>query len=657
MSGAKYSMSISLNVLHHLGINLYSNSVAVITETVANSYDADADVVSINIDPIGNTITIEDDGIGMTAEEINQRFLYIGYDRRKLEPGVTAKGRDVMGRKGLGKLSLFSIARNIKIYTKKNGIVNAFLIDVDDIERQIKDSEQTRVFEYHPPEITEIPNNIITSVSGTKIILTNLKNSRITSETQLKARLARRFSIIGSKFGFVVNVNGNDIALSERQYYRKLQYIWIYGDESYAAEIKNKCGPALKRDVVSNETIPGTVGYRLQGWVGTVVQPKDLVDADAGNLNGIVLLARGRIIHENILDKFSDGRLYSKYLIGEINADFLDENTLPDIATSSRQSLIEDDERYTTLRGALSTILSDIANKWTEFRNEDGVDEAVKAYPKIDEWLAKFNAKPDTKKAANKIIAHIQSLPVENDSDKKELLKYGIIAFERLRLNDEISKLDSLIAFDSAQFRAIVASVDEIEASLYHQIVKERIQIIKTLENMHDKNALEKEIQAHIFNHLWLLDPSWERATGSEVIEQSVAKEFDEITTLTDEERKGRLDIRYQKSAGAHVIIELKRSERKVTAQELYAQGNKYRNALTKCLAKHNELGPAIEVVFLTGNQPEETHSGEAKELFRIINARLMTYEQIVQSSLKSYTDYINKNKEAGEIREIINSL
>ena len=129
---SKYRMSISLNILHHLGINLYSNSVAVVTETVANAWDADASLVTIDIDSANKTITIEDDGTGMSIEEINDRFLHIGYNRRKSSDTVTTpKGRSVMGRKGLGKLSLFSIAQNIKIYTKKiDGNVNAFFIDV-----------------------------------------------------------------------------------------------------------------------------------------------------------------------------------------------------------------------------------------------------------------------------------------------------------------------------------------------------------------------------------------------------------------------------------------------------------------------------------------------------------------------------------------------
>ena len=43
-------MSIGLNVLNHLGLQLYSNIPAVVSEIVANAWDADATVVDINVD-------------------------------------------------------------------------------------------------------------------------------------------------------------------------------------------------------------------------------------------------------------------------------------------------------------------------------------------------------------------------------------------------------------------------------------------------------------------------------------------------------------------------------------------------------------------------------------------------------------------------------
>src|SRR5437899_1235030 len=106
MPDSPYEMTVDLNVLDHLGINLYSNVAAVLTEAVANAWDADASVVEIRVDADSKKIEIEDDGIGMTVADINEKYLRVGYRRREqggAHGKVTAKGRSVMGRKGLGK--------------------------------------------------------------------------------------------------------------------------------------------------------------------------------------------------------------------------------------------------------------------------------------------------------------------------------------------------------------------------------------------------------------------------------------------------------------------------------------------------------------------------------------------------------------------------
>ena len=74
MSDPLYRMQLSLNVLEHLGINLYSNVPSVLSEAVANSWDADAEAVEIRFATDKGTIVIQDDGVGMTREQVNQRF-------------------------------------------------------------------------------------------------------------------------------------------------------------------------------------------------------------------------------------------------------------------------------------------------------------------------------------------------------------------------------------------------------------------------------------------------------------------------------------------------------------------------------------------------------------------------------------------------------
>ena len=72
-------------------------------------------------------------------------------------------------------------------------------------------------------------------------------------------------------------------------------------------------------------------------------------------------------------------------------------------------------------------------------------------------------------------------------------------------------------------------------------------------------------IQYYLFDHLWLLHPSWERASTNQRIEEQVAKEFEQLDTkLTPEEKKGRVDIRYRTAASKNIIIELKKVRREI---------------------------------------------------------------------------------------------
>ena len=103
-----YEIKLDRRVLKQLGSQLYGDTPSVISELVANSYDADARNVWITIDTKGNNVVVEDDGKGMTATDINDSFLNIGYDKRS-NNGYTDLGRKIMGRKGIGKLATFSL--------------------------------------------------------------------------------------------------------------------------------------------------------------------------------------------------------------------------------------------------------------------------------------------------------------------------------------------------------------------------------------------------------------------------------------------------------------------------------------------------------------------------------------------------------------------
>ena len=130
-----FGFNIDLNVLNHLGLSLYSSTPAVLTEIVSNAWDADATEVYINVDADKNEITIKDNGHGMNADDIRGKFLNVGYARRTDGRAKTPLyKRDVMGRKGIGKLAMFGLANKVSIYTKKQDeSVIGLKVDVQNI--------------------------------------------------------------------------------------------------------------------------------------------------------------------------------------------------------------------------------------------------------------------------------------------------------------------------------------------------------------------------------------------------------------------------------------------------------------------------------------------------------------------------------------------
>ena len=646
-SGPKYRMTVSLNVLNHLGIGLYSNIPAVLSEFVANAWDADAENVDISIDPSGQ-IVVRDDGHGMTLDDINDRFLKVGYQRR-LKSATSLKGRDVMGRKGIGKLSSFSIANVVEVHSIRGSECNALRMNRTRIEEQIKDEN---IGEYHPEDVEPQTDGL---EHGTRIVLRELDKSVSWTAPHLRRRLARRFSIVGPLKGFKVSVNKSEITSKDRDFYNKLEFLWYFGKPTDASNVGNL---KKKRELVSTVTVPGDNGakpqtYEVWGWIGTVDRPDSLDEVN----NSIVLLARGKLVHENLLPEFKEAGMYAQYVVGEINADFLDDEGA-DIVTSDRQSVKEEDARYKALCDYVQGTLKTVKNEWTALRVKEGKKRAL-TYPSVERWYTRLG--PDGKRTAERLFARIESLMLPDLETKKELYRSTMLAFEKLALQDMLSVLDSIES--QAEFETlsrVMVGVEEVEAFHYHEVALGRLRVIERFRDLVDTNVLEKVLQQFIFKELWLLHPSWERAASNTRIEETVKKEFDKINAkLTEKEKNGRIDIRYKTAAGKHIIIELKKADRAVNATDLISQLRKYRDALAKCLATKFPEEPAnIEMIAILGSRPRPVDSDqENRNLLATIQARYITYDQLVLEAERSYAEYLEKDNKISELIEIVNGL
>ena len=656
-------MTISLNVLEHLGINLYSNVPAVLSEIVANAWDADADQVHIIWERRTDHIVIQDDGSGMTPQEINDRFLTVGYRRRDEQPGRTPKARRPMGRKGIGKLSLFSIANTFRIETAKDGQKSAFLMRLDKIREIVR--EQGGVGTYKP-EI--LPVDDIDFSHGTRITLDNLRKRLTLGTTQaLKKRIARRFSIIGKRHGFRVFIGDDEVLPSDRDYYDKIRYIWTYGDQQ---EVLDLCKVREKSDgpeeIECRDSAIQDRSVTIEGWLATVKEVKHLKDEDGDNLNRIAIFVRGKMAQEDMLSDFAERGVYASYLIGELRVDDLDkydgqENDRDeDAATSSRQRIVEDDERYKKLREIIGRELKYIQNRWAELRTEEGTRKALEI-PEVKEWVDEL--RPPVQKRAKRWLGKINRIRIDDVNEQKQMMKHAVLAFEFHRINENLEKLES-IGDDNLQVAIdIFSELDNLESNLYGQIVQQRIQVIRTLQEKIDKNALERVIQKYLFEHLWLLDPSWERTEGTEVMEKSVRTLFDEVDAgLSDEEKKGRLDIKYRKAAGQHVIIELKRPDKVVRILDVISnQIGKYYTGIRKILRKQDALHDPIEIVLLLGKEPQEWGDKISEEpairALQGYHARIVFYDKLLEDAYQAYNDYFKKRAVVDRLANVMRAI
>ncbi|MCO1349983.1 ATP-binding protein (plasmid) [Burkholderia vietnamiensis] len=652
-----YHMTIDLRILNHLGIHLYSNVAAVLSEAVANAWDADATEVRISI--ADDKIEIQDSGSGMDQADINDRYLNVGYSKREREGDKSPNGRDLMGRKGIGKLSLFSVADVVDVYTSKDGNTNCFRMTVAGIEDAIKQRAK-----YHPTPLQcgeEIK-------PGTRIVLTALKKKRTARTADaLRKRIARRFSVIGySKFiektgvldKFDVYINNVKVTPADREDLRRLEFLWEFGD---AEKISSDDLPALKRRSVLSAEVAGRPEWRVQGWIGAVPEPKQLTTDDSGALNNIVVLSRGRLIQENVLDKINYSRIFTKYITGQIEADFLDLTDHEDIATSDRQRLLEDDERYQALIAFVRTTLLSIDDVWTRWRNDARAKDAVSDFPELEEWVK--DLPEGQREPARQMLGMIRGVDVDTEEQRADLYKAGVLAFERLRLKESAHKLSESGVLTAAALLPLLSDLSMLEGSLYRDIVESRLDVIRKFEGLVDTNEKEKVLQEHLFQNLWLLDPGWDRAAGSQRIEQTLKQEYAEFADgLTDEQSKGRYDIKYRSNGGLHILVELKRADRKMHVYELSQQGQKYKSALHQCLVKAGEANPQIAIVFVLG-QP--THEDEdmtlgrnyVERMLEPLNARVVYYEELIQSANAGYAEFLEESEKADKVARVVSRL
>lgn len=362
-------MTFDPNTIEHLGVRMYSTLPPVLTELIGNSHDADAErvVLILNDSDANKEIVIEDDGFGMSFAEINDKFLRIGRNRRTEDTSeITPKGRKIIGKKGLGKLSFFGVAHEIEITTKKDGKENSFLMKWKDIKKSQKD---------YKPMILKKDANCEEKDHGTKIVLKDIQRESDFSPENLANSLSKMF-IIDPGFEILIKHNSDEpiIVTNERRYTGLEKEVeWKIPYAEYSDDYQ-------KADQI----------------IGHLMAAKKPIPPNT-NMRGIILFSRKKLV--NLPEYFSDSTSshFFSYLTGWLEVDFIDELE-DDVIATNRQSLNWDHEEMQKLRKHLGGLINWLERDWRKKRDELR-EKKLKETTGIDipDWFSKLPADIRTK--------------------------------------------------------------------------------------------------------------------------------------------------------------------------------------------------------------------------------------------------------------------
>jgi len=156
-------------LLQELGERLVGKPYIALAELIKNGYDADALKVTITFEPKEHRIVVDDDGHGMNLDEFTAFWMRIGSTHKKKKRISKRFERLMTGSKGIGRLAVQFLARDLELQTTSDEDTSTRLIAKINWEEAVKVANLTDAF----VEYEEMKGNF---EPGTKIILTDLKH-------------------------------------------------------------------------------------------------------------------------------------------------------------------------------------------------------------------------------------------------------------------------------------------------------------------------------------------------------------------------------------------------------------------------------------------------------------------------------------------------
>jgi len=530
-------MKFAGSLVKHLGLQMYSGAVPAIAELISNSWDADAPRVDVEIPfeaiDTSSVISIHDTGSGMSFDEVNEKYLMLGRNRRYEEGDYSDQGRPVLGRKGIGKLAGFGIAKVVEVWTVHDGHLTAFSMDFDaitDITSGIKPYEPKVIHDRAVAETDPVQ-------VGTKVILRRLQLQNRIAKDRFLLGMARRFSLLSDDF--VVSINGVELHRDEMP----LQF--RFPEEPHGW---------------NTDEVPGL--GTIKWWAGFTAKPIQVEES-----RGIAVLARGKIAQAPFFFELSGGagsQLGLQYLTGEVIADGLDSGS--DLIATDRASVLWENPVAKPLLEWGQSQIRNLLREWSKGRREVQI-KRLRDDTKYMSLVEKFPVRErEELLSAIDTLASIET--IENDR-LDEIVRILILAYENDHFLNVIRSLRDLGPNELDEVAGLIEEWDVIEAVQTAQLVRGRVELIRAFEDMIDRGLPEKpDMQDFLRDHPWLIDPAWQMMEHEKSLDNVLEKHFNRPKAVKKRGGK-RLDFLCIGDSSHAVVVEVKRPGVKVGTTEL----------------------------------------------------------------------------------------
>ena len=409
--------------------------------------------------------------------------------RAELDKDTSDGGRLLHGRKGIGKLAAFGTAKVLECLTvAENGESTSFRLDYDGIrslepadDYEVKPAEgDTRLCD---PEGNALPH-------GTRITLLSLRARRALNENQFRRSLARRFALDADQMRIVVN--GRDIGRFD-----------LNLDVRFPADGLLLNDAVDRRDGWAESSVDGKT---VRWWIGFTAKP-----LQEKELQGISVLARGKLVQRPFFFQRTagtQGQLGQEYLVGEVQADWLDEgfDIETDLIQANRDQLQLEDERLNEFVDWGRKLLRDALREWNSIRKQR-VSEQLNIC-EFDDLLERLT--PEERTRLTRVARAVAAIPAIDVEDARSLVGSVVDAHQDTIVRELLENIDAGDPDFQTRIWEVVHRFGLIDARRNQTVIEARLKAIAELRQFVDSGALEvPTIHEHIKQYPWLLDPRW----------------------------------------------------------------------------------------------------------------------------------------------------